>query len=71
MDKWQERPSLALEGALSMRSPWRGRAAGSVQQGQSSGWTDRQTGGGAEQGSLHVGVAPVSQRLVSLFDDLG
>lgn len=35
-------------------------------------WLDRQVGGtGAGQSSLHVGVTPVPQGLVSFLDDLG
>lgn len=35
------------------------------------GWMDRTAETGVLEGSLHVGVAPVPQRLVCLLDDLG
>lgn len=48
MGQWQERPSVALERALSVRG-W-GDRVGSVQQGHSSGWTD---GRGAAPSRAH------------------
>lgn len=65
--KGQDRVKLNCK--ESRRSWW---GAGGVSTEMSVIWMDRQVDGtGDEQSSLHVGVSPVPQGLMSFLDDLG